>query len=210
LWRGLEQFEKDNYSSLDLPQPTVQMAFEEAAPVEVVEPEVVEVEPTVDAPVVDESEPEVETPMPAIIKHNIGGEEVNAVNARDLHKKLQSKQDFSTWIKARIQKYGFVEGVDYLLHKIMVQLPSGAKYKNDYIISIRMAQELSMVEDNEIGKTARLYFIECEKIAKGETPKVEPKPESNLIENIKAASEVIDVTMTMLKRLGRVHHNGER
>jgi hypothetical protein len=31
-----------------------------------------------------------------------------------------------------------------------------------------------------------------------------------MIENIKAASEVIDVTMTMLKRLGRVHHNGER
>ena len=43
---------------------------------------------------------------------------------------------------------------------------------------------------------------ELEKIAKGEAPKVEPKPESSLIENIKAASAVIDVTMTMLNRLG--------
>lgn len=73
------------------------------------------------------------TTKPAIIKQNIGGEEVNAVNARDLWKRLESKQDFSTWIKARIQKYGFVEGVDYLLHKIVEQLPSGAKHKNEYI-----------------------------------------------------------------------------
>ena len=32
----------------------------------------------------------------------IGNEEVNAVNARDLHKALDSKKDFSSWIKARI------------------------------------------------------------------------------------------------------------
>lgn len=36
-----------------------------------------------------------------------------AVSARELHNFLGSKQDFSTWIKNRIEKYGFTENVDY-------------------------------------------------------------------------------------------------
>ena len=36
-----------------------------------------------------------------------------AVNARELHQFLESKQDFSTWIKSRIKKYDFVENQDF-------------------------------------------------------------------------------------------------
>ena len=40
------------------------------------------------------------------------------VNARELHAFLQSKQDFSTWIKNRVEKYCFVENQDFIkLHK---------------------------------------------------------------------------------------------
>jgi anti-repressor protein len=35
-----------------------------------------------------------------------------AVSARELHAFLESKQEFTTWLKARLQKYGFVEGQD--------------------------------------------------------------------------------------------------
>ena len=45
----------------------------------------------------------------------IGQEVVNAVNARDLHKALESKQDFSTWLKARFEKLKLEEGVDYIM-----------------------------------------------------------------------------------------------
>lgn len=58
---------------------------------------------------------------------NIGGQAIETVNARDLHGFLESRQDFSNWIKNRIEQYGFVEGVDYLLNKFIEQLPSGAK-----------------------------------------------------------------------------------
>jgi len=31
------------------------------------------------------------------------------VSGRELHKFLESKTDFSDWIKAKIEKYGFIE-----------------------------------------------------------------------------------------------------
>ena len=88
---------------------------------------------------------------------------VETVSARELHAFLESKQDFSTWIKNRIEKYGFVENVDYtLFHKKMEQV-SGAKHLIEYFVSIGMAKELAMVENNDKGKQARKYFIECER-----------------------------------------------
>ena len=55
-----------------------------------------------------------------LTKTEIGNELIQAVNARDLHEFLESKQDFSTWIKNRIEKYGFVENQDFIkLHKKM-------------------------------------------------------------------------------------------
>ena len=36
-----------------------------------------------------------------------------AVSARELHAALGMGRDFSTWIKDRVEKYGFVEGRDY-------------------------------------------------------------------------------------------------
>ncbi len=102
-------------------------------------------------------------------KERIGKELVQAVNARDLHAELESKQDFSDWIKKRIADYGFVENQDYLLHKFMVQLPSGAKSKIDYIITLDMAKELGMLERNDKGRAIRRYFIEVEKQAQAST-----------------------------------------
>ena len=50
----------------------------------------------------------------------INGNAVETVNARELHSFMESKQDFSTWIKNRIEKYDFVENQDYVsLHKKM-------------------------------------------------------------------------------------------
>ena len=93
----------------------------------------------------------------------LNGDKITAVNARDLWKFLESKQDFSTWIKRRIEKYEFIEGQDYLLHKFVEQLPSGAKHCIEYLITLDMAKELAMVENNERGRQARQYFIEVER-----------------------------------------------
>ena len=44
----------------------------------------------------------------------IDGNAVETVSARELHEFLESKQDFSTWIKNRISEYDFVENQDYV------------------------------------------------------------------------------------------------
>ena len=99
----------------------------------------------------------------------IGEEDQRAVNARDLWKFLESKQDFSDWIKNRIEKYGFVENEDFINHKIMVS--SSKKPLTEYIITLDTAKELAMVENNEKGKLIRKYFIEAEKKYKKELKK---------------------------------------
>lgn len=85
-----------------------------------------------------------------------------AVNARDLHSFLESKRDFSTWIKDRIKSYDFIEGVDFQSFTEIVEREIGATKRIEYVLSISMAKELSMIENNERGRQARKYFIACE------------------------------------------------
>lgn len=97
----------------------------------------------------------------------INGERQLLVNARDLHAFLESKQEFTAWIAKRIGKYEFVENQDYLIDKIIIQVPhqGGTRQstKTEYHLTLDMAKELSMVERNAKGKEARQYFIACEK-----------------------------------------------
>lgn len=91
----------------------------------------------------------------------------SVVNARELHQFLESKQDFSTWIKSRIEKYDFVENQDFVTAPQKYGTANGGySTRIEYALTIDMAKELSMVENNERGRMARKYFIECEKKAK--------------------------------------------
>lgn len=101
----------------------------------------------------------------------IGGESVNAVNARELHKFLEVGKDFSTWIKQRIDQYEFAENTDFIITEDLRSPVSGSAKSRpqiaiEYHITLDMAKELAMVERNEKGKQARQYFIECERRAK--------------------------------------------
>lgn len=99
-------------------------------------------------------------------KVKFNGEIINAVNARELHSWLESKQDFSTWIKKRIKQCQFIENIDFVLLHQKVEQVSGAKHRIDYLISYDMAKHLSMLEKTSNGHLIRMYFIEQEKIAR--------------------------------------------
>lgn len=88
------------------------------------------------------------------------GEKV--VNGRELHAVLKSKQDFSTWVKARISECDAVKDKDYeVFHKKMENLKGGRPQK-EYIIKLDTAKEMAMLERNDIGKSVRKYFIKIE------------------------------------------------
>ena len=93
----------------------------------------------------------------------IDGNAVETVSARELHSFLESKRDFSNWIKNRIEQYDFVENQDFVKLTKKVELSKTGQVAIEYFVSVSMAKELSMVERNEKGKQARKYFIECEK-----------------------------------------------
>ncbi len=113
----------------------------------------------------------------AIHQSTFNGENIQTVNARELHQFLQVGRDFSSWIKSRIEQYDFVENVDFIIIKKPQQNQApqnggayisrvlGGQERIEYFITLDMAKELSMVERNERGKQARKYFIECEKKA---------------------------------------------
>ena len=98
-----------------------------------------------------------------------------AVNARELHQFLKVGRDFTTWIKSRIEHYQFIENQDFEVFTNLGENPNGGRPTTDYIISIDMAKELCMVENNERGRQARRYFIACERKLKEQNAFKTPK-----------------------------------
>ncbi len=93
-----------------------------------------------------------------------------SVSAREVWYFLESKQDFSTWIKKRIKTYSFQESVDYTLHKTVERVKGhrggGSVTSDEYNITIEMAKHLCLVEKTEKGHATRQYFIAVEQKAR--------------------------------------------
>ncbi|EHU2311149.1 antA/AntB antirepressor family protein [Acinetobacter baumannii] len=99
-----------------------------------------------------------------LVEVDIGGDKQFGVDARSLHSFLEVGRDFANWIKQRISKYKFQENVDFVLTVAKTGVRSNVVQK-DYSLSLDMAKELCMVENNDKGREARRYFIRCEKLA---------------------------------------------
>ena len=85
---------------------------------------------------------------------------VKVVNGRDLHRALESKQDFSTWVKKRLSECDAVENEDFdRFHK---KMEANNATMIDYIIKLDTAKEMAMLERNDKGKQVRKYFIQVE------------------------------------------------
>lgn len=100
----------------------------------------------------------------AVFNGEINNKSQLLCNARELHAFLQSKQKFSDWIRNRIERYGFVENVDFIFHKVMKNNfdENRGRQSVEYHITLDMAKELAMVENNAMGRQIRRYFIACE------------------------------------------------
>ena len=103
----------------------------------------------------------------------INGNAVETVNARELHTFLEVQTRFNDWIAARINEYEFIENQDFVSFTGNSVKPKGGRPSREYYITLDMAKELAMIENNEQGRKVRRYFIECEKKLKEQ---IAPQP----------------------------------
>ncbi|ECS8237346.1 TPA: antA/AntB antirepressor family protein [Salmonella enterica subsp. enterica serovar Potsdam] len=139
-----------------------------------------------------------------VISGQIGGREASIVSAKALHKALGVGNDFSTWIKLRIDEYGFNLSADYVVFDSSdfrnqssnfeqgspewVTKRGGDRRSKDYGLSLGMAKELAMVERNEQGRAVRRYFIQCEEALQRSVPEIAAHYRRQLKARISAAN----------------------
>lgn len=153
-------------------------------------------------------------------KSTIGGIPALCCDARTLHAYLGNARQFSDWFKQRCDHYGFEAGKDFDLisqnSEIKKQGRGGDRRSTDYHLSLNMAKELSMVENNEQGRAARRYFLECEKkaleaagqvVPASHTETITPSEQQNLQELVDAKCRgIADQGKARAEIWSRLHH----
>lgn len=87
------------------------------------------------------------------IYENSKGERL--INARGLFYALRgekTKTKFVDWIKEKLNKYKFIENEDFISFSQKNEKPSGGRPNKEYYLTVDMAKELCMIENNEIGR----------------------------------------------------------
>jgi len=123
------------------------------------------------------------------IKETDSGEKV--VDARELHERLGSNRRFADWIKYRIEQFGFIEGQDFIT---ILGESTGGRPSTEYIFKLSSAKELAMVENNDIGRRIRRYFIEAEERYRNNVDAFVPK---TLPEALRAYAVALEEKMAL-------------
>jgi len=89
------------------------------------------------------------------------------VNSREVYNFLGIKTEYPLWITRTIEKFDFVDGVDFTIFK---NEGLGNRPRTDYIVTMDMAKELCMITNTPKGKETRKYFIAAEKEAHKQKP----------------------------------------
>lgn len=76
---------------------------------------------------------------------------ITAVSARQLWTKLEVKTYFTDWMRRRIKRYDYQDGVDYIW------------YGDDYALLLDMACELALIENTDTGRDIRRYLVNYKK-----------------------------------------------
>ncbi|MGB4498851.1 MAG: antA/AntB antirepressor family protein [Methylococcaceae bacterium] len=101
----------------------------------------------------------------------------NSVSARELYLGMASDQ-WSRWSKINIvENEFFTQDIDFIRNDIKSNPTNGVAIK-DFIVTIEFAKHIAMMAKTQRAHDYRNYFIECEKIAKGEIQKLNQKPKA--------------------------------
>ena len=84
------------------------------------------------------------------------------VDMRELHEVLKVNSPFDIWIKRRIEAGGFEEEADF---STFLLKSTGGRPRTEFYFLLNSAKEVALMENNEMGRMFRKYFIEMEHVA---------------------------------------------
>ena len=123
--------------------------------------------------------------MEELVKISVNEREEQVVSGRDLHYFLEVGTQYTKWFERKLEKYGFIENIDFVTisqNRLTAQ-GNETTYK-EHILKLSMAKELAMLENNEKGKQARLYFIRCEEEYKKQRQNILPQTYIQALERL--------------------------
>ena len=123
--------------------------------------------------------------MDSLIKISINESEEQVVSGRELHEFLEVGTQYTKWFERKVEKYGFIENIDFatISQNRLTAQGNETTYK-EHILKLSMAKELAMLENNEKGKQARLYFIRCEEEYKKQRQNILPQTYIQALERL--------------------------
>lgn len=104
--------------------------------------------------------------FPELLQDDVEG---FVISSKRLHKALEVGRDYSTWVKNRIEKYHFTENKDYIEKNLIHQnggikkSHGGDRKSKDYLFTLDTAKSLAMIENNDLGRLVRDYFVLMER-----------------------------------------------
>jgi phage anti-repressor protein len=98
-----------------------------------------------------------------VMTRQIGGQDVNTVNARDLYAMLDLSGDYNLWITRAIKKANLIENVDYTVYYQVVVNPKGGRPGHEHHLTFDACKHLAMMSSATKGHEVRAYFIQKEK-----------------------------------------------
>lgn len=89
--------------------------------------------------------------------------DTQTVSARELHKALEVKYDFTRWVNSNFKE--FAENVDFFGGHIDVKgnQYGGKQTIDDYELTVDMAKHLCLMSKTDKGRKCRQYLIDLEK-----------------------------------------------
>lgn len=131
--------------------------------------------------------------MNELIKVSTNSQGEKVVNARELHEFLikdakggQKGKQFNHWIVEKLDHLDAIINEEYIvinydLYGNIIPVNKNGQsdnqlvrvHKTDYILKIDLAKQIAMVQNNDKGKQARQYFIQCEKTLKEVTKPID-------------------------------------